>query len=208
MYRRRLKHSPVKNLFRFASAKMKTVLTLESSIEFDACFHFEYSPEIASFEAQPEGFYYPFKGKTLPYTPDFKVVTQQQEKQFIEVKPVEKILNPDFRERFLARQRAAHDQGVPLLLVTERQIRIYPILGNLKLLHRYSGCHSLTPLHLRVLELVEKYGMISLMNLVRSTGTGEGEMLSTTLSLIARGRLATNLIDQGFSMDSEVWRTG
>ena len=73
MYRRRLKHSPVKNLFRFASSKTKSVLTVESALEFDTCFHLEYSPEITTFEAQPEGLYYSFEGKCCPYTPDFKV---------------------------------------------------------------------------------------------------------------------------------------
>ena len=58
MYRRHLKHSRVKNLFKFVSAKMDTVLTVESSLEFDTCFHLEYSPSVKFYEAQPEGFYY------------------------------------------------------------------------------------------------------------------------------------------------------
>ncbi|MFD1009109.1 Tn7 transposase TnsA N-terminal domain-containing protein [Oceanisphaera ostreae] len=205
MYRRRLKHSRVKNLFRFASSKTKSVLTVESSLEFDTCFHLEYSPEITTFEAQPEGFYYSFEGKRCPYTPDFKVHHQQSGEQFIEVKPLAKALKEDFRARFQAKQQAARDAGVTLLLVTERQIRIYPILGNLKLIHRYSGFQSVTEIHLRILEFVERYGITSLLNLARSTGIKEGELLSTALSLIAKNRIATNLLDQSFSLDSEVW---
>ena len=37
---------------------------MESSLEFDACFHFEYSPKIKAFEAQPIGFMYDFEGKS------------------------------------------------------------------------------------------------------------------------------------------------
>ncbi len=51
MYRRHLKHSRVKNLFKFVSAKMNTVFTVESSLEFDTCFHLEYSPAVTEFEA-------------------------------------------------------------------------------------------------------------------------------------------------------------
>ncbi|MBO1519392.1 TnsA endonuclease N-terminal domain-containing protein [Oceanisphaera pacifica] len=205
MYRRRLKHSPVKNLFRFASGKTQSVLTVESALEFDTCFHLEYSPEITSFEAQPEGFYYSFEGKRCPYTPDFKVHHQKDGEQFIEVKPLSKVLKEDFRTRFQAKQYAARDAGITLLLVTERQIRVYPILNNLKLLHRYSGFQSITEVHLRILEFVERHGMTSLLNLARSTGIKEGELLSTTLSLIATNRLATNLLEQSFCLDSEVW---
>lgn len=205
MYRRRLKHSPVKNLFRFASCKTKSVLTVESCLEFDTCFHLEYSPHVLTFEAQPEGFYYEFEGKRCPYTPDFKVIHQQGEEQFIEVKPLAKTVKEDFRARFQMKQQSALEAGIVLLLVTERQICVSPTLSNLKLLHRYSGFQSVTAIHLHILKLVEKYGVISLINLARVTGEKEGVILSTTLSLIARGKLATNLIDQSITLNSEVW---
>ena len=205
MYRRRLKYSPVKNLFRFASSKTKSVLIVESSLEFDTCFHLEYSPEITIFEAQPEGFYYGFEGKRCPYTPDFKVHHQQSGEQFIEVKPLAKTFKEDFRARFQAKQEVAREVGSTLLLITERQIRVYPFLNNLKLLHRYSGFQSVTPAHTRILELVEIYGIISLVNLVCVAELKEGEILSATLSLIAQGKLSTNLFDQNFSLDSEIW---
>lgn len=45
---------PGQEIFRFYSIKMRVGITVEPSLEFDACFHFEYSAEIVSFEAQPE----------------------------------------------------------------------------------------------------------------------------------------------------------
>jgi hypothetical protein len=53
---------------------MDSIMTVESALEFDTCFHFEYSPKITSFEAQPEGYYYNYLDKKLPYTPGFLVV--------------------------------------------------------------------------------------------------------------------------------------
>ncbi len=87
MYRRHLNHSRVKNLFKFVSAKMNTVFIVESSLEFDTCFHLEYSPAVKEFEAQPEGYYYIFEGRECPYTPDFRVVDQHGNACFIEVSP-------------------------------------------------------------------------------------------------------------------------
>lgn len=53
MYRRSHRHSRVNHLFRFTSPKMNTVLTVESSLAFDTCFHLECSGAVKRFEAQP-----------------------------------------------------------------------------------------------------------------------------------------------------------
>lgn len=73
MYRRNLKHSRVKNLYKFPSQKNNSIFTVESTLEHNACFHLEYSFNVKSFAAQPEGFYYDYNDKSLSYTPDFLV---------------------------------------------------------------------------------------------------------------------------------------
>ena len=205
MYRRHLKHSRVKNLFKFVSAKMNTVFTVESSLEFDTCFHLEYSPAVKAFEAQPEGFYYAFEGRDCPYTPDFRVVDQQGNASLIEVKPSDKIADPDFLQRFPIKQQKAFELSSPLKLVTERQIRIDPILGNLKLLHRYSGFQSFTPLHMQLLGLVKDLGRVSLARLSGSTGAPPEDVLATALSLIARGLIHSDLTEHEMGFSSIVW---
>ena len=114
---------------------MDTVFTVESALEFDACFHLEYSHDITSYEAQPEGFIYEFNERPCPYTPDFRVVDECGNAYFIEVKPSDRVAEPDFLQRFPIKQQKAIELRSPLKLVTERQIRVDPILGNLKLLH-------------------------------------------------------------------------
>ena len=205
MYRRHLKHSRVKNLFKFVSAKMNTVFTVESSLEFDTCFHLEYSPAVKAFEAQPEGSYYAFEGRDCPYTPDFRVVDQQGNASLIEVKPSDKVADPDFLQRFPIKQQKAFELSSPLKLVTERQIRIDPILGNLKLLHRYSGFQSFTPLHMQLLGLVKDLGRVSLARLSGSTGAPPEDVLATALSLIARGLIHSDLTEHEMGFSSIVW---
>ena len=205
MYRRHLKHSRVKNLFKFVSAKMNTVFTVESSLEFDTCFHLEYSPAVKAFEAQPEGFYYAFEWRDCPYTPDFRVVDQQGNASLIEVKPSDKVADPDFLQRFPIKQQKAFELSSPLKLVTERQIRIDPILGNLKLLHRYSGFQSFTPLHMQLLGLVKDLGRVSLARLSGSTGAPPEDVLATALSLIARGLIHSDLTEHEMGFSSIVW---
>lgn len=205
MYRRHLKHSRVKNLFKFVSAKMNTVFTVESPLEFDTCFHLEYSPAVKAFEAQPEGFYYTFEGRDCPYTPDFRVLNENGSVGYLEVKPSAKVLESDFLQRFPFKQQRATELSCPLKLITERQIRIDPILGNLKLLHRYSGFQSFTPLHMQLLGLVKYFGRVSLARLSGSTGAPPGEVLATVLSLIARGFIHSDLAEHEMGFSTIVW---
>ncbi|UYI49141.1 hypothetical protein OFO16_22480 [Vibrio natriegens] len=68
--KRNLKNSKVKNISRFVSLKTDSVQVTESDLEFDACFHFEFAPQIKSFETQPLGFKYRLNGRLRRYTPD------------------------------------------------------------------------------------------------------------------------------------------
>jgi hypothetical protein len=88
VYIRKLrKPSPNKNVYKFASAKQKAAILCESSLEKDCCYHFEYDPDVVSYESQPRGFYYKFEGKTLPYTPDFLTLYRDGTQEYVECKP-------------------------------------------------------------------------------------------------------------------------
>ena len=95
--------------------------------------------------------------------------------------------------------------GKPLILVTEQQIRINPILNNLKLLHRYSGFQSLTPLQYKLLELIKSFGMIRIVKIIQSQKSSEGEVLASVLGLISHGFIDTDLINSNFGIQSSVW---
>lgn len=207
VYRRHLSHSRVKNLFKFVSAKMDTVFTVESALEFDACFHLEYSHDISSYEAQPEGFIYEFNGRPCPYTPDFKIKHSVNGFQFLEIKPVEKTNDPDFIERFKAKRAQATKNGISLILVTENQIRINPILYNLKLLHRYSGSRNLTSVQIFLLSEIKKLGKVSIQFLTNNIKSDEDNIFSLVLNLLAKGYLRTNITDNVFNMNTTVWCT-
>ncbi len=204
MYRRKLKHSRVKNLFKFVSAKMNQVMTVESYLEFDTCFHLEYSSPITSFIAQPEGFIYHLDDRDLPYTPDFQIIENDTAK-WIEVKPLAKTLNPDFLQRFKAKQEKAQKLGTPLILVTEKQIRVNPVLNNLKILHRYSGFQSLTDLHFQLLLLVKTVGEISVSDAANQLGIDKSLMVKSAFSLVSSGMLTVNLVNEELGLHSIVW---
>ncbi|CAH9064197.1 hypothetical protein PSECIP111854_03389 [Pseudoalteromonas sp. CIP111854] len=208
MIRRKLKHSRVKNLYKFASQKNKATCLVESSLEFDACFHFEYSREIKTFEAQPLGFEYEFEGRVCRYTPDFLITHHEKPQRYIEVKPYSKIANPEFRARFAQKQLVAKEQiGIELILVTDKQIRVYPTLDNLKLLHRYSGFQSLTDLQLSIIQLLNQWRKLTIQDLVMTLKASIGEVLASVYRLLSLGSVNSDLNTE-LTLESVIWTNG
>lgn len=162
------------------------------------------SSSITSFIAQPAGFIYHLDDRDLPYTPDFQIVENDTVK-WIEVKPLAKTLNPDFLQRFKAKQEKAQKLGIPLILVTEKQIRVNPVLNNLKILHRYSGFQSLTDFHFQLLLLVKIVGEISVSDAANQLGIDKSLMVKSAFSLVSSGMLTVNLVNEELGLHSVVW---
>jgi hypothetical protein len=206
MYIRNLrKPSPNKNVFKFASRKVSETIMCEGTLEFDACFHHEYNDLIESYGSQPEGFYYDFCGKRLPYTPDSIVRYVNGTVQFHEYKPYSKISEPIFREKFAARKEASQQLGIGLILVTDRQIRVNPILNNLKLLHRYSGIYEVNSLQNELLKVIKKSGKIKLNDIASQFGLTVGESRPFLYLLIQKGFLKADLENADLRYNPTLW---
>ena len=206
MYIRNLrKPSPNKNVFKFASTKVSNVIMCESTLEFDACFHHEYNDEIESYGSQPEGFKYEFMGKSLPYTPDALISYTNKTQKYHEYKPYSKIASPLFRAKFAARRDASLKMGIDLVLVTDRQIRVDPILNNLKLLHRYSGVYGVSGIQNELLSFIHKSGAIKLNDISSQLGLPIGEARSFLYALIHKGLLKADLEDDDLTNNPTLW---
>ncbi|WP_275423234.1 TnsA endonuclease N-terminal domain-containing protein [Pseudoalteromonas sp. MMG022] len=179
---------------------------VESSLEYDACFHFEYSPKIKCFEAQPLGFMYEFEGKSNRYTPDFLLTNTSNKQQLIEIKPKYKTESSDFIARFSQKRKTAReDLGIDLVLVTDAQICIEPMLDNLKLLHQYAGYQALTELQLTILNLLARYKKLRVGELTQLIKVTVGDIFSSICRLLTLGKISSDLSSK-LSLDSLVWR--
>lgn len=193
MYNRNLrKPSPTKNIFKFASYKNARTIMCESTLEFDACFHLEYSSSIISFESQPTGIEYQMNGKIHRYTPDFKVVKGNGEIEFIEIKPSKKLTSLTFREEFECKRSAYKLKGFKLLLVTDKQIRSIPLLENLKVINRYSSS-TLSGVHDLALGHIKACKSLSISDLAEKLGLIIGDCIAACALLIKHGVVRTDL---------------
>ena len=206
MYIRNLrKPSPNKNVFKFASSKVSDVIMCESTLEFDACFHHEYNDDIKSFSSQPEGFKYQFNGKILPYTPDALIQYKNNVEVFHEYKPYSKISSPIFRDKFIAKRAASLKLGRELILVTDKQIRVNPILNNLKLLHRYSGVYGVSDIQQKLLHIIQQSGAIKLNDVSSELDLSKGDARSSLYALIHGGFITTDLDNEDLSDNPMLW---
>lgn len=204
MYKRNIKHSRVKNLYKFASLKNRASLTLESSLEFDVCFHFEYSKSVSTYEAQPVGQYYLYGGKLLPYTPDFLTTSISGKHTYYEVKYAHEARDPEVQDRFRYKQRSFSELGFELKLITERQLRQGPKLKNLKLLHRYAGESKYSKQIEWLLSLLRRLGVVTMRQLLDESKLNQGELNKLVLIGASLGVLLFDLDIVPFGCDTEV----
>lgn len=125
---------------KFASTKMKDFVWWESQIERDFIYYLEFDTDVIRYASQPVIIEYPFEGKIKKHIPDFEVWRYSSERRkFVENKPYEKTQKTEFIEKTRAITAFLLGQDIDYQVVTENDIRVYPRLENLKLLHRYSN---------------------------------------------------------------------
>lgn len=187
------RNSTEKNISRFVSLKTNSIQTTESLLELDACFHFEFSREILSFRTQPLTYHYQLNNKTRRYTPDTLCNFDNGDAIFFEVKPKIRTLSDEFKEKFQAQREAALEMGADLELITDEDIRIYPLLDNLKIIHRYACFDELDDLQRSILNLFQNYAEHRISSLLRHTKVHSTIFLPALYDLIAKQLLTINL---------------
>jgi hypothetical protein len=205
MKKRILKNSKVKNISRFVSLKTDSVQTTESDLEFDACFHFEFAPQIKTFETQPLGFKYRMNGRLHRYTPDMLCYFNDGYAPYYEVKPKWIAEQDEFKEKFDAQRQQAIANGHDLLVLTEDDIQIYPLLDNLKIIHRYACSDNLDDVQVRLLKLFQNYGEMRISQVLNTNQGPSATILPALYDLIAKKILEFDW-HCPISHDSLVWR--
>ncbi|MEI8612161.1 Tn7 transposase TnsA N-terminal domain-containing protein [Enterovibrio sp. Hal110] len=191
--------------FKFISVKCNDIIPCESPIEFDACYHLEYHPDVQSFESQPFCFEYQLEDGVHSYTPDFLVTMKNGKKSLQEIKRSRFGLTPEYLHTFEAMQKGSEAIGFPLHLVTERQIRKGFILDNLKLIHRYAGSKHVCDFKKSVIEVIQNQGLSTSGKLASVFGKSIGFMNRELLELMSLGLVKAHLENSLFNEDTELW---
>lgn len=190
---RSLTKSRGKNIHRFVSAKMGKRITVESALECDACYHFDFESSIVRFCSQPIRFPYFMSGKRHTYVPDFLVQFDNHEFVLYEVKSDYASAKSDFDLEWESKVQAASELGLELELVVENDIRDEILLKNLKLVHRYASKGDLNDVHKSLLSTLNQNGAQSAKCLGHQLGLKGSTVLPILCDLLSRSLLETCL---------------
>lgn len=191
---RNLTKSRGKNIHRFISAKMGRRVSVESTLEFDACFHFDFVKNITRFCSQPIRYTYVLDGKKHKYVPDFLVEFATGEFILYEVKSDVEASKSDFKREFEAKKIAATRLGITLELIEESQIRVVPLLTNLRLIHRYASRNDLSDTQKLMLSIVSRLGSQSVGALISKTGISKRYIMPMICDLLSKCLFDADLV--------------
>jgi hypothetical protein len=122
----------------FPSLKLERSVRFESTLEKDYLLFLEYDSTVSFYEEQPFTIYVTLNdGSPHAYTPDFKVI-QNDLRIIVEIKPFEFLGHEHTKRQIEAGRKWAPQNDHLFQVVTNREIRNGPMLGNLKLMYRYS----------------------------------------------------------------------
>lgn len=150
----------LKNIGKFPSLKNKTTIWFESHLERDFIYLIEFDKKIVKYCEQPFKVNYHIDKKSHFYTPDF-LLSQENKKQVIEVKPHSKTEKEEFKSFSNLITEYLAGQGYEYLVVTDQTIRIQPRLSNIKLLWYYARIPITNRHQVLVHELFCKFKEIS-----------------------------------------------
>lgn len=122
--------------------------------------------------------------------PDFLVRSSDNTTRLIEVKPADKLHKPDVQRKLSVAQRFADQNGWRFLVVTERELKRGPLLGNLRLLSRYRRLVANAPLldEIRTLVAQQPTSLADACDYFSSPDRGQ-DVRAAILHLVAIGRL-------------------
>lgn len=205
MKKRILKNSSVKNISRFVSIKNDSIETVESDLEFDACFHFEFNPHLVYFEAQPIGYKYLLNKKLHRYTPDFLCRFSDGYERYYEIKYKDEVDTEEFKEKFEVQRLQAISMGRDLQVLTEKDIQVYPLLENLEIIHRYACMDKPDAIQTHILKLFRSYSELRICQIVANSNQDSAFILPAIYDLVAKKLLQFDW-HQPLNWDTPLWR--
>lgn len=119
------------------SFKSGAIVHCESAQEEEAVARFEACPSVKKITAQPVRITYEHEGKKRNTTPDFKLTLKDGLDIYVEIKHTTQALK--MADVLEARAVGSAEQGLDYRVITDRWIRIEPLLENIRILQRWRG---------------------------------------------------------------------
>ncbi|NEU80296.1 transposase [Nostoc sp. UIC10630] len=127
-----------KNIGRFFSFKMRSLVWYESLNERNYMYLLEIDPDVVSYKTQPFKISYILDDKVRRYTPDF-LVQRQLKQQIVEIKPATWLDDEKNVKKFPVIASTLKSRGWEFAMITDEMMSRGSLLNNVKLLYRYAN---------------------------------------------------------------------
>ncbi len=193
-------HGGRKFIGKFPSIKMGKMISWESPLERDYIQLQEWDSNVLSYKEQPLRIRMKMGNDTFNYTPDFWV-ERTDGIELVEVKSSRYLNTPQAKMQVKMGTEFCGEEGLRFRLVTEKDIREGHLLGNVKLLLRYSRMKvSLFHIHAAV-DTLTKRGPMTIDSLNQEMSKFD-ESLSIVYHLIFKKYLHVNLTNEPLTRES------
>lgn len=191
---RRITNGGRKVVGKFPSLKMKRMIMWESQIERDYLYLVDFDSDVVSCQEQPlvVRYYDERDGKMHRYTPDFLLIRRNNKKQIIEVKDEKAARSDEYQQVFKRVSPILHREGYEFILVTDRMVRVQPLLRNAKLLHKYAATKISNEHLIHLTDIFASRAVFSLGELVTLLGS-RGVSKQEIFALLRHGILSLDL---------------
>lgn len=191
---RRITNGGRKVVGKFPSLKMKRMIMWESQIERDYLYLVDIDPDVVSCQEQPlvVRYYDDRDGKMHRYTPDFLLIRRGNKKQIIEVKDEKTALSEEYQQLFQRVAPVLLRAGYEFIVVTDRMVRVQPLLRNTKLLHKYAATRISNEHLIHLTNLFAGRAVFSLGELTTLLGS-RGVSRQEIFALLRHGILSLDL---------------
>lgn len=129
---------------KFPSRKNRRMVEFEELLELDLMHLLEAAPAVAAYRHQPAAIRYPDGDALRTYTPDLEVLLTSGESLYIEVKPQDRLGDPETSRKLEAISVQLERDGVRFEVLTCADIRRQPRLDNIRWLYRQAGSAPIT----------------------------------------------------------------
>jgi TnsA endonuclease N terminal len=187
--------------FKFPSRKNGKMMHCEGSLERDAIYLFETSPNVLRYGEQPPKVHYLDGNRLRRYTPDFELVLNTGEIILVEIKPHTRLEDQDVKHK-LERITEHFTQLDQLFLVlTDKNISREPRLTNLKFIN--SELPRLWPTEAAIQNVYQQYENRFPMDFNQAKDLFAKHQLALS-SLIVSGILTLDL-DQAIHSETQIY---
>jgi hypothetical protein len=129
---------------KFPSRKNRRMVEFEELLELDLMHLLEAAPAVAAYRQQPVDITYPDGDAVRKYTPDLEVLLTSGQLLFVEVKPQERLKDPETARKLEAVRVQLERDDIRFEVLTCTDIRRQPRLDNIRWLYRQAGTAPVT----------------------------------------------------------------